>query len=307
LAIVGIGRMRKIHWRCDAITALAACTVTVVCWFLPMKNLDIVVGPIDYPEMPLTELCNRLYADYGVYVMRPQWGVDRRLAFSTDRPMSRREVLEKLSEDTHRPLHIGYCGTDATILFGAHPSFTYLEPPELPEPSVSPEPTALEKQKLTGEERKYQEDDIYEAVFRWQLQQYESIRNKNIKVYFFSLGNDDPSFSFLKRFADHDPPILRGSDANTFPVVVDKITGEKGAMFFISSIQWISDAEVRVKGGVSIANLNGYGGDYKVVKEKGKWTVVGENNSWMSQDLHRRRFHPSQQIAMSLKFADIVS
>jgi hypothetical protein len=127
LALVLFMRMRGHRWRRDLATAFAASFTVVICFLLPMKHLDVSVGPIAYEDLPLCELCVRLYKDYGIvcHVLDPP-SRDERLSFSTPHPMSRREVLEELSRETNRPLYIGFCGTGATILFGAYPSFTYL-------------------------------------------------------------------------------------------------------------------------------------------------------------------------------------
>lgn len=128
LLIVLAIRGHMLGWRHDAVTVLTVCIVLVVCAFLPVKQLDVEVGPITYGKLSLSELCDRLQADYGI-ICRPPYksGQTYRLSFSTDRPLSRRKVLEKLSIDTNMSLHIEYCGTNATILFGGYPSFTYLE------------------------------------------------------------------------------------------------------------------------------------------------------------------------------------
>jgi len=52
-------------------------------------------------------------------------------SFVAERAMSRRDVLGKLAREAACELHIGYCGTGATFLFGAHPSFTRLHVREL--------------------------------------------------------------------------------------------------------------------------------------------------------------------------------
>lgn len=48
------------------------------------------------------------------------------VSLARDRSMTKKEVLEKLARDTGTELRIGYCGTAANLLFGAHPSFTTL-------------------------------------------------------------------------------------------------------------------------------------------------------------------------------------
>jgi hypothetical protein len=127
LAVVGV-TLCIYGWRCDAATVVpVTCIVLAICACLPLKQLDVEVGPIAYDDLSLTELCDRLNADYGIICrVLDRRAQSRRLSFFTDQPLSRRKVLEKLSRDTNRPLHIGYCGTNATVLFGADPSFTYL-------------------------------------------------------------------------------------------------------------------------------------------------------------------------------------
>jgi hypothetical protein len=115
--------------RRDALPALITCLVVTFCFFLPTKQLDAKVGPIAYDDISLSGLCDRLREDYGIICRVPDRpGQACRLSFFTDRPLSRRKVLEKLSKETDRPLCIGFCATNATILFGAYPSFTYLGP-----------------------------------------------------------------------------------------------------------------------------------------------------------------------------------
>jgi hypothetical protein len=116
-----------VNRRFDAGLILPACIAVIICFLLPVKQLDVRVGPMAYEGLSLSELCDRLYSEYGIIChVLDESGSPRRLSFSTDQPLSRRSVLEKLSRDTNRPLRIGYCLTNATILFGASPSFTYL-------------------------------------------------------------------------------------------------------------------------------------------------------------------------------------
>jgi hypothetical protein len=132
IVIVVCTRACIVKWTCDVVAVLAMLLALTTCHFLPTKQLDVKVGPIAYPDMPLSELCTRLYQDYGIHCF--VWDLSARtdrLTFSTPCTLSRRRVLEKLSHDTDRPLRIGYCGSEASILFGASPSFTTLGPKRL--------------------------------------------------------------------------------------------------------------------------------------------------------------------------------
>ena len=94
---------------------------------LPVKQLDGVVAPFHYEQLSIDELCQRLRSDHRVLVSADRRaGTNFIAVFGSDQTMSRREVLEKLARETDCDLKIGYCGTGATILFGAHPSFTRL-------------------------------------------------------------------------------------------------------------------------------------------------------------------------------------
>lgn len=129
LLIAYLVRVHLYGWRRDATALLAVCVVVTVCAVLPVKALDVKVGPFAYDEMPLADLCQRLDADWGVHcrVWDPT-GKTQRLSFSTPKPLSRRMVLEKLGKETNRPLSIVLCGTGASILSGGHPCLTSLGP-----------------------------------------------------------------------------------------------------------------------------------------------------------------------------------
>ncbi len=106
------------------IAALATISIAAL---LPVKHLDRKVGPIGYERMSLDVLCQALSRDYRVFARAPYpQGTNLFLAFHTDREMTRREVLQQLAADTDCDLHIGYCGSGASVLFGSHPSFTRL-------------------------------------------------------------------------------------------------------------------------------------------------------------------------------------
>ena len=128
--------------------------------------------------------------------------------------------------------------------------------------------------------RQLQEDDIREAVFRWQFDHNVSGQQKRAKVYFLSVGEKygDPSDEFLKRFADNQPPVRKRSEctADAGKGVLDKKTGEQGLVFNVTRIQWKSDTEVEVEGGYYEAGLSASGNIYTLKKDQGKWKVVND-------------------------------
>jgi hypothetical protein len=124
-----VRKRRRAQFTTRAI-AIAAAVVIVsvrIAIVLPVKQLDGVVPPLHYEHVSLVAVCNSLARDHQVFVS-PDDSVRARavVTFTTDRPMTRREVLQKLAHATGTRLDIGYCGTGATLLWGAHPSFTRL-------------------------------------------------------------------------------------------------------------------------------------------------------------------------------------
>lgn len=124
---IRIRRGAQFTGRAVAGAAAVGAVMVVVATIAPVKQLDGVVPPVRYEHMSLAELCDSLARDHRVFV-KPEEAVRAQpvLTFTTERPMTRREVLQKLASDTGTHLDILYCGTGANLVFGAHPSFTRL-------------------------------------------------------------------------------------------------------------------------------------------------------------------------------------
>lgn len=107
---------------------LTAVGCAFIAALLPVKELDIRVGPMDYPEMSFRELEENLLKDWGISIHASDSRLyERRVAFVVPRRASRREVMAMLARQTNTDLHIGYCGSGASLLFGACPCFTRLQ------------------------------------------------------------------------------------------------------------------------------------------------------------------------------------
>lgn len=134
--------------------------------------------------------------------------------------------------------------------------------------------------------RDSQTDDIREAVFRWQFQHNASGQRANAQVYFLGVGEKggDPTDEFMKRFADHQPPVRKVSASTADPDtgVRDKKTGEQGLIFRVTSITWKSDTEVDVSGGYYEAGLSASRNAYTLKKESGQWKVTSDKMQWIS-------------------------
>ena len=126
-----------------------------------------------------------------------------------------------------------------------------------------------------------QTDDIREAVFRWQFDHTAFVGQQiNAQIYFLSIGekSEDPKDEFLKRFADHKPPVRKVSACTGYDEggVFDKKTGQRGLLFRVAIIEWKSDTEVEVRGGYRAAGLSGTGNTYTLKRETGKWKVTND-------------------------------
>ena len=131
-----------------------------------------------------------------------------------------------------------------------------------------------------------QENDIREAVFRYEFHHNSSIQGQRAAVYCLSVGekNADPPDDFMKRFASVKPPVRKVSDCSTdtYTGVVEKRTGKRGLVFRVRSIKWVSAAEVEVVGGYFEDGLSASGDTYTVTKAQGKWIVSKARTNWIS-------------------------
>jgi len=117
---------RKSSWIKNPQLYLSLIFITIACAFYP-KHLDYDVEPFNYPAMPAEDLLQKLYDEHRIPLLSARHTLQNRMiAFSIDKPMSRREVMIALAAQTNTKLKVGYCGTGATILYGAHPSFCSL-------------------------------------------------------------------------------------------------------------------------------------------------------------------------------------
>ncbi|MHC4200916.1 MAG: hypothetical protein ACYSU0_13065 [Planctomycetota bacterium] len=124
------------------------------------------------------------------------------------------------------------------------------------------------------------EDDIREAVFRWQFAHNASALQQKAKAYYLSFGGgQDPGDAFIERFGSHVPPVKKLSQCETGgrgSQVKDRGTGERGLIFRVTKIVWRSGTEVEVTGGYCEANMSGSTIIWRVVREGGRWVVKEE-------------------------------
>ena len=126
--------------------------------------------------------------------------------------------------------------------------------------------------------RQGQEDDIREAVFRYQIDPSGTGQQKATTVFFLGLNvkDGDPSDEFMKRFANHKPPVRKATASHYVPGkgILDLKTGEQGMALMIDRIKWISDTEVEVEGGHYLTEMSSSSKTFSLKTEKGKWKVT---------------------------------
>ncbi len=137
--------------------------------------------------------------------------------------------------------------------------------------------------------RSAQEDDIREAVFRYQFEHNASGAQQTAKFYCLSLGeystDIDPDDGLMQRFQGHKPAVKKVSQcAYGFEVGVKETeTGQSGGLVFrVTSIRWISDTEVEAEGGYYEGNMSSSGNVYQVVRKEGRWIVTEDQMRWIS-------------------------
>jgi hypothetical protein len=134
-----------------------------------------------------------------------------------------------------------------------------------------------------------QEDAISEVVFRYQFEHNASGQQKSAHAFCLALGEkrSDPADQLMKRFAHHRPPVRKASSCHVTSSgeVIDNHTNESALIFFISSIRWISDSEVKAEGGYDEGNVSSSGNTYTVRKRNSKWEVTDDKMNSVSQNV----------------------
>lgn len=129
------------------------------------------------------------------------------------------------------------------------------------------DPTPVTQQP-TSPSRAAAEDDIAEAVFRYEFDHNASRLQKRAEKYCLSLpGEKMPSAEFLQRFGGNQPPVAAADQC-------ERKSG-RNLFFRVLKLDWRKDNEVWVRGGYWEGNLSSSIELFRVVDENGKWVVKG--------------------------------
>ena len=129
------------------------------------------------------------------------------------------------------------------------------------------------------------EDQVRESVFRYQFEHNESGQQQSAGIYFLSVMtqndstgywmNGDPGNDLLQHFVDHVPVVKPYSKCTTsVNGVFDRVTGERGLVFYVGALRWVADDQLEVDGGYFEGGLSASGNTYYLQRINGQWTVV---------------------------------
>jgi len=119
------------------------------------------------------------------------------------------------------------------------------------------------------------QDEILEAVFRYQFQHNASGLQSKADRYCLTLPQDtNPGADFLHRFADVQPSVVDADQCR-------KKAG-RDLFFRVQNLDWRSDQEVWVRGGYWEGNLSSSVEIYQVLRKNGRWTVAGSRTEAIS-------------------------
>jgi hypothetical protein len=135
-------------------------------------------------------------------------------------------------------------------------------------------PVARAQKQAAGPANNEVEDDVREAVFRYQFKSLQV----EVSFYFVSVDNKNPGPALLDRFREDQPEVRPASDAKyeKKPVAgfVEKRTDKQGIMFRQGAIRWISENQAEVEASYECGDLcDPVSGTYHLTREGGHWNV----------------------------------
>ncbi len=131
------------------------------------------------------------------------------------------------------------------------------------------------------------EDDLTEAVLRYQFQQTNISARPDVKALCIQIGilNSDPSAEFLNRFEGNNPPVIKGSRCGFLPEsgqMTNKTSGSPAVSFTVSTVSGQLFGQAVVDASQVSGNLGGAGFSYTVKKQDNKWVVTDNLMNWIS-------------------------
>ena len=103
-----------------------------------------------------------------------------------------------------------------------------------------------------------------------------------MQVFFLSFGKEEPTDEFILRFAGHNPPVKKSSQASGKYKLNDQETGKRGVLLSAANIRRITENEVEIWVGYYLGPYNKKAKNaaikiYSVQRENNKWIVAEKN------------------------------
>jgi hypothetical protein len=125
------------------------------------------------------------------------------------------------------------------------------------------------------------DEEICEAVFRYQLQQ-PLPDQPHPPRYYLTLRGRDPGEALLRRLRDLTPWVqpLSQCRVSARDGVIDRATGSRGVIVQVTRLTWVHASAVDVVGGYYIAPRHAAGLGYRVESNRWRWTVTTAHLLW---------------------------
>lgn len=125
------------------------------------------------------------------------------------------------------------------------------------------------------------EEEICEAVFRYQLQQ-PLVDQPQPPRYYLALWGRDPGEALLCRLRELTPWVqpLSQCRVSARDGVTDRATGAGGVIVQVARLAWVHAAAVDVVGGYYITHRHAAGLRYRAVSEGSRWSVAAVHVLW---------------------------
>ena len=160
----------------------------------------------------------------------------------------------------------------ASIFACAH--FNHLDPSLLFLCGMRVHPTSVLFVSRSPTDRAIEEDDIRESIFRYRIE-----GAKGNGPFFLSINGEDPSETFMARFAISNKIAVKKASGSYFKEqpspgwLRDRSTDKEAIYFSVGSISWMSLDRVEVRGGMYCGGRCADAGIYRLRKKKDRWVV----------------------------------
>lgn len=119
--------------------------------------------------------------------------------------------------------------------------------------------------------------DLFEAFFRYKFEYNRSGAQDSAEAYFLEIEGKDPVPEFMARFAEHTPPVRKGSEW----IAGSIFQQNNGLLFRIDGLEWIgwgwfTRDHVRIGGGYDESSLSASSASYICKRDKKGWGLVSE-------------------------------